>query len=383
MKSLKSQFYCCLVLALLISNFTEVLAQNGITLPESQNQKVSLSQWIGLVEVNVTYNSPNVTNPYTGEDRTGKIWGELVPYGFNYEKFANRVIPWRAGAQTNTVFTISHDVKIEGQVLPAGKYGLFMKAGKEEWTIIFSKNYNSWGALYYDEKEDALRVTVTPAKTSFTEWLTYDFIERNSDRAIMALKWEYLSVPIKIEVPNVNELYVEKLRSDLRNGAGFGYSNWVEAINFCVDNNINLEEALTWADYAINREWFGNKNFGTYTAKANVLDKLGRSDEARTFRKRALKTGTAKDISSAARKLLQENKSEEAFELYVFNAQKFPEEIFMVNADLAKGYTALGNKKKAIKHWEIALKNVPDRIDNTYYLSRYELALKKLKENNE
>ena len=31
-------------------------AQNGITLPESQNQKVSLSQWIGLVEANVTYN---------------------------------------------------------------------------------------------------------------------------------------------------------------------------------------------------------------------------------------------------------------------------------------------------------------------------------------
>ena len=117
-------------------------AQNGITLPESKNQKVSLSQWIGLVEVNVTYNSPNVTNPRSGEDRTGKIWGELVPYGFNYEIFANQVIPWRAGAQTNTVFTISHDVKIEGQDLPAGKYGLFMVAGKEEWIIIFSKNYN-------------------------------------------------------------------------------------------------------------------------------------------------------------------------------------------------------------------------------------------------
>ena len=68
------------VLILLIGSLN-LNAQNGITLPESQNQKVSLSQWIGLVEVNVTYNSPNVINPRTGEDRTGKIWGELVPYG--------------------------------------------------------------------------------------------------------------------------------------------------------------------------------------------------------------------------------------------------------------------------------------------------------------
>lgn len=366
---------------LLISSLS-LSAQNGITLPGSQNQKVSLSQWIGmLVEVNVTYYSPNVTNPWTGEDRTGKIWGKRVPYGFNYEKFANRVIPWRAGAQMNTVFTISHDVKIEGQHLAAGKYGLFMLAGKEEWTIIFSKNYNSWGALYYDEKEDALRVTVKPLKTFFTEWLTYDFIERKKDHAVMALKWEHLSVPIKIEVPNMNKLYVDKLRSDLRSGAGFEYYNWVDAINFCVDNNINLEEALTWADYAINRQWFGDKNYGTYSAKANVLEKLGRNEEAKQLRKKALKIATPKEISRAGKKLLLQKKYKEAYQLYTFNAKKFPEEIFMINEDLARVYTVLGDKKKAIKHWEIALKNMPDRIDHTYFLPRYEKELKKLKEN--
>jgi len=366
-------------LVLLICNLN-LNAQNGITLPESQNQKVSLSQWIGLVEANVTYNSPNVTNPRSGEDRTGKIWGELVPYGYHFVTFANQMIPWRAGAQTNTVFTISHDVKIEGQDLPAGKYGLFMLAGEEEWTIIFSKNYNSWGALYYDEKEDALRVTVKPTKTNFTKWLTYDFIERKSDHAVMALKWEYLSVPVKIEVPNINELYVEKLRSDLRNGAGFEYRNWIDAIDFCVNNNINLEEALTWADYAINRQWFGNKNYGTFSAKADVLEKLGRNEEAKKLRVKALKTANAKEISKEGRRLLSKNKNKEALKLYTFNAKKFPEEIFMTNVNFAKVYTALGNKKKAIKHWEIALKNVPDRTDHKVYLPRYEKLLKTLKE---
>lgn len=366
-------------LVLLISNLN-LNAQNGITLPESQNQKVSLSQWIGLVEANVTYNSPNVTNPRSGEDRTGKIWGELVPYGFHFVTFANQMIPWRAGAQTNTVFTISHDVKIEGQYLPAGKYGLFMLADEEEWTIIFSKNYNSWGALYYDKKEDALRVTVKPTKTNFTEWLTYDFIERKSDHAVMALKWEYLSVPVKIEVPNINDLYVEKLRSDLRNGAGFEYRNWIDAIDFCVNNNINLEEALTWADYAINRQWFGNKNYGTFSAKANVLENLGRNEEAKKLREKALKTANAKEISKEGGRLMSKNKNKEALKLYTFKAKKFPEEIFMINVDFAKVYTALGNKKKAIKHWEIALKNTPDRTDHKVYLPRYEKLLKTLKE---
>jgi tetratricopeptide (TPR) repeat protein len=369
-----------LTLVLLIGSFN-LNAQNGITLPESQNQKVSLSQWIGLVEANITYNSPNVTNPRSGEDRTGKIWGQLVPYGYHFVTFANQMIPWRAGAQTNTVFTISHDVKIEGQNLPAGKYGLFMLAGKEEWTIIFSKNYNSWGALYYDQKEDALRVTVKPTKTHFAKWLTYDFIERKSDHAVMALKWEYLSVPIKIEVPNINELYVEKLRSDLRNGAGFSDSNWTEAINFCVSNNINLEEALKWADYAIDRQWFGNKNYGTYSAKANVLEKLGRVEEANKLRITALKTANAKEISSEGRRLLSKNKNKEALKIYTLNAKKFPEEIFMLHVDFAKAHTALGNKKKAIKHWEKALKNVSDRTDQKVFLPRYKSALKKLKEN--
>jgi len=78
---------------------------------------------------------------------------------------------------------------------------------------------------------------------------------------------------------------------------------------------------------------------------------------------------------------LSKNKNKEALKLYTFNAKKFPEEIFMINVNFAKAYTALGNKKKAIKHWEIALKNMPDRTDHQVYLPSYELALKKLKEN--
>ena len=60
----------------------------SVTLPPSgDNQKSSVSQWIGLVEVNVTYNSPDITAPDGTTDRRGKIWGQLVPWGWGTESF--------------------------------------------------------------------------------------------------------------------------------------------------------------------------------------------------------------------------------------------------------------------------------------------------------
>jgi hypothetical protein len=66
------------------------------------------------------------------------------------------------------------------------------------------------------------------------------------------LQWEKKRVPFKIEVPNVNALYVAKMRQDLQSWAGFNYQDWQTAAQFCADNKIHLEEALIWADKAIN-----------------------------------------------------------------------------------------------------------------------------------
>src|SRR5688572_5521639 len=116
--------------------------------------------------------------------------------------------PWRAGANENTVFTVSHDVMVEGKPLPAGKYGLHMIADPNEWTVIFSNNSTSWGSYYYDEKEDALRVKVKPAKNEYHEWLTYEFTDRGKEKTTVALMWEDLKVPFTISVPNMTDLYL-------------------------------------------------------------------------------------------------------------------------------------------------------------------------------
>ena len=48
--------------------------------PPGANQRSTVTQYMGMVSVTIDYNSPDVTSP-AGEDRTGKIWGQLVPWG--------------------------------------------------------------------------------------------------------------------------------------------------------------------------------------------------------------------------------------------------------------------------------------------------------------
>ncbi len=81
---------------------------------------------------------------------------------------------WRTGANEATVFQVDKDVEIEGKKLPAGKYGLFTIANGNDWTIIFNKTWNQWGAFDYKEADDALRVNVKADKAKeFAERMTF------------------------------------------------------------------------------------------------------------------------------------------------------------------------------------------------------------------
>jgi hypothetical protein len=330
--------------------------------PDGKNQKASVSQWIGLVEVNVTYNGPKVTAP-DGADRTGKIWGQLVPYGMANLGFGTcgDQCPWRAGANENTVFRVSQDVKVEGQPLAAGAYGLFMIPGQEEWTVIFSKNSTSWGSFFYNAAEDALRVKVKPKKSDFNHWLTYEFTERQPDRATVALKWEYLQVPWTITVDNANELYVENLRRQLRNAPGFNWKGWQEAAKFCLDQKTNLKEALGWAQNAVSLPYIGQENFFTLRTLANLQAANGLTAEAeKTFQKAINYPGaTPLDLHQYGRQLLAAGEKDKALMVFEANAKLHPN-VWPVNVGLARGYAAVGRTQEAIKYAKLAVQQAPD-----------------------
>jgi tetratricopeptide (TPR) repeat protein len=349
--------------------------------PSGDNQKSKVIQFIGPVEVSILYSSPDVKGP-DGEDRTGKIWGEAAHYGFIDQGFGpSKAAPWRAGANENTVFTVSHDVKIEGKELKAGTYGLFLAVSKDgPYTWIFNKVSSSWGSYFYDAKEDALRVDVMPKEAPHKEWLTYGFEDRLPNSANAYLRWEKKRIPFKIEVPNVNEIYVDKMRNELKSALGFKQENWLTAAQFCLNNKINLTEALTWVDMSVSNPFIGTENFTTMQTRAGILAALGREADANAEMDKAIKHPSAnvQTIHQYGRSLLAAGKKEKAIEIFKYNAQKFPSDKFTPNVGLARGYTAMGDKKNAIKYWELALKNLPE--DQKQNVAFYEGEIKKLKE---
>jgi hypothetical protein len=260
--------------------------------PDGKNERAQVSQWIGLVKVTIDYHSPNV-HGLKGKDRTGHIWGELIPYGYFDEGYGpSKQTPWRAGANESTTISFSHDVKIEGRDLKAGTYALFLlldKAGP--WTWIFSNHSSGWGSFQYEPKDDALRVPVSPQAAPYTEFLTYGFDERRPASTIAFLQWENKRISFKIDVPNVNDLYVDEMRKELQAWPGFNYANWQTAAQFCADHKINLDEALVWADKAIYEPFragaLGSEDASTLGTKAAVLRAMGRDAEANAVMEKA------------------------------------------------------------------------------------------------
>lgn len=326
--------------------------------PNGDNQKASVSQWIGLVQVTVDYHSPDVTSP-SGVDRTGQIWGRIVPYGPVKLGFGSCTeCPWRAGANENTVFTVSHDVLVQGQPLPAGRYGLHMIAGEDEWTLIFSKNAESWGSFHYSQEEDALRVTTTPKPNAFHEWLTYEFTDRQPDQTTLELQWENLAVPFEISVPNVTDLYVANMRNELRNSAGFTWQAWNAAARFCLDNQTNLEEALTWAKNAVSwgpspttkmtLAWLEAVNGNQETARA-AIDQVAEDP-----------TSTANTMLQLGQGFLRHELPNLALATFEKSAEQYPD-TWSTSYGLATAHQAQENVAEALKHAEEAMTHAQGR----------------------
>lgn len=318
-------------------------------LPSGGNKKAAVSEQIGLTNVTIHYDRPGV------KGREGKIWGQLVHTGFIDQGFgSSKSAPWRAGANENTTFEFTTPVKIEGQTLPAGKYGFFIAYDPNESTLIFSKNFTSWGSYFYDASEDALRIKVKPQTLDKpVEWLKYEFRDETENSATVALEWERLSFPFKIEVNYVDD-QIASFRRELRTEKGFIWQSWNQAAQWCLQRNVNLEEALKWADSATSTNFGGDKAYGAWVVKAQLLEKLGRSGEAAEVMKSAMAFAGMNDVHQYGRILIQQKKPKEALEVFQANFKKYPN-TFTTLIGMMRGYSANGDYKTALKYGTQAL----------------------------
>lgn len=360
-----------LLLSMLMVCFTQAYSQLKMP-PDGGNKKAWVGERIGITDVSIQYDRPAV------KGREGMIWGQLVQYGFNDLGFGtSKQAPWRAGANENTVISFSTDVLVEGKPLKAGQYGFHIAVYADKCTLIFSSNYTSWGSFFYDPKEDVLRIDVKQQAVPVSmEYLKYEFSDETDNSAVINLLWEKWRIPFKVEVDLV-PIQLESFRKELRSEKSFspGWQSWQQAAQYCLQHNVNLEEALQWAEMATSGVFIGEANFMTLSTKAGILQKLGRTDEATKIMQQALPMGQMNQVHAYARQLIQQQRLPEAAEIFKKNYEKYPN-TFTTNMGMARAMAIAGDRKKAISFAEKGLAQAPDNANKV----NVESILKKLKE---
>lgn len=218
----------------------------------------TVKQMVGLANVTIEYSRPALKG-------RKMIGSSLIPYG--------KI--WRTGANKLPNLTIDKEVKIEGQALPAGTYGIATIPNLNSWTIIISKNPNQFGTFEYKESEDLLRFAVKAQKVLVKEeYFTMGFSDFNETTAHLFIKWENALVKCKItHDPH------EQILAQIKEKTGtseVSSDTYYSAAEYYYDKNIDLNQALAWADKVV----AADKQYWTYNLRGKIAAKLGKCDLA-------------------------------------------------------------------------------------------------------
>jgi hypothetical protein len=321
-------------------------AQQPLKTPDP-SPAAGVDQTVGVTDIKVTYHRPGVNGR--------KIWGALVPYGE----------VWRAGANENTTISFSSPVKVAGKPLAAGTYGLHMIPTANQWTVIFSRVNTMWGSYGYDPKEDALRITVAPQPVEASEErLSYHFDDPTETAVTVALRWEKLRVPFKVEV-DTPAVVMAHMRNQLRGVAQFDPIAWNQAARYWVMHGGNVDEAQKMVDRSLGMR----ETFGALNTRALIAEKKKDAKGAADARKRSMEIATEADLNQFGYGLMAQKKLDEAIAIFQKNVAAHPNS-WNVHDSLGEAYLAKGDKKSAAESYGKALTLVKDaankkRIEQT------------------
>jgi tetratricopeptide (TPR) repeat protein len=172
------------------------------------------------------------------------------------------------------------------------------------------------------------------------------------------LSWEKRRIPFVIEVDLLKTQF-ESFKKELETPKGFTAAAFVQAATFCLQNNYEMEQGLTWAQRAIAPVFPGERNFQSLSTYASFLNKQNRAKEADDTMKEAIPLGTAQQVSTYSRSLLTQKRTQEAVDIYKANYSKFPN-VFATNFGMIRAHSALGDQKKALEFAKLALPQAPN-----------------------
>ena len=319
----------------------------GITAPRVPSPAASVTQTVGISTITVKYSRPSV--------KSREIWGALVPYGWNVQGFgAGNPAPWRAGANENTVISLSHPARVEGQNIPAGSYGLFFVVNQDNTAeVILSKDSRSWGSFWYDPKQDLMRAKIQVRTIQATELLTYDFENLSKNSAELELNWEKKQFPVKIEFA-VDDIVMANAAEELKGTVGFGWQGYSSAAAYALQNKVNFDQALSWINQAIAI----NPGFPPQVIKAGLLNETGKTAEADKVMQDAIAASSENDLNNYGYQLLNQGQQDKAINIFITNTKRHPESANVWDS-LGEGYAIKGDKQNAIASFRKSLSMNP------------------------
>jgi tetratricopeptide (TPR) repeat protein len=252
------------------------------------------------------------------------------------------------------MIAFSSPVTIATKELPAGRYGVHMIPTPQQWTVILSRQASAWGSFSYEPAEDVVRLPATPRPAEFQERLAYTFDDPTENSVVTTLRWEKLAIPFAIGV-NTKSVVTDSIRQQLRGLARFFWQPWNQAARWSLTNDVNLDEALVWADRSIGL----NQNFTNLRTKAALLDKKGNQTAADSLRRQSLDVATEADMNVYGYQLLGQRKVNDAIEVFKKNVKDYPRS-WNTHDSLGEAYALKGDKRQAIASYSKALAMVRD-----------------------
>ena len=243
---------------LFVSAFALFVAVTAVAQPlrmPAPSPTQTLRQDFGLSNVELSYSRPGM--------KGRKVFGDLVPY--------DKV--WRTGANQATVITFGEEVTIGDKKVPAGKYGLLTIPGKDNWTIIISKQLDVTSPAAYKQDQDVVRVTAKPFTLPFsveTFTISFDNVKPNSMEVGMLWDNVMVSLPIKTDVDT-------RVMAQINNIMTKDNRPYFNAAMYYMETGKDNAKALEWLDKAIEQN---PDAFWVHHQRANLLAKMGRKQDA-------------------------------------------------------------------------------------------------------
>jgi hypothetical protein len=227
MKNMKQTLLASIV-ALSMLSFSSNAQQLKIPAPSPTQ---TLKQNFGLGDITIEYSRPGMKGRV--------IFGDVVPF----DKI------WRTGANSTTKITFSDDVKLEGNAVAAGTYGLYTMPDKESWTIMLYKDLTLGGNVAeYKPENEVLRFKVKPTTLgNKVETFTIGIADITPGTADIEILWDRTRVAIHVTT-DIDTKVMKNIETALSPDDKRPY---FQAASYYYETDKDLNKAMAWVNKAI------------------------------------------------------------------------------------------------------------------------------------